>query len=130
MIRLGSLAGYLFDGPRLLIGWTPPDTPAVYAVLYRPDPESRPDRYAVIYVGHSEDLAQEGFPFKHPRAPCWLSRAGSKWRIHIATFQVPGGGPTHREAIANELTAIYEPHCNKQKYDNAWKAEWIGRQMP
>ena len=24
MIRLGSLAGYPFEGPRLLVGWTPP----------------------------------------------------------------------------------------------------------
>ena len=24
MIRLGSLAGYPFEGPRLLAGWTPP----------------------------------------------------------------------------------------------------------
>jgi hypothetical protein len=128
MIRLGSLAGYLFDGPRLLVGWTPPeDTAAVYAVLYRPDPESKPDRYAVIYVGHSEDLAQEGFPFKHPKASCWVARAGTRWQVHIATFEVPGGGPAHRQAITTELTAVYLPHCNTQKYDNAWKDEWIGR---
>jgi hypothetical protein len=127
MIRLGSLAGYLFDGPRLLAGWTAPEAPAVYAVLYRPDPESKPDRYAVIYVGHSENLSAEGFPFKHPRSPCWVSRAGTRWRVHIATFEVPGGGPAHRAAIATELTAIYEPRCNKQKYDNAWKEQWIGR---
>jgi hypothetical protein len=127
MIRLGSLAGYLFDGPRVLAGWTAPPAPAVYAVLYRPDPKSKPDRYAVIFVGHSENLAEEGFPFKHPQAPCWVARAGSKWRVHLATFEVPGGGPAHREAIATELTAIYEPRCNKQKYDNAWKERWIGR---
>ena len=24
MIRLGSLAGYPFEGPRVLAGWTPP----------------------------------------------------------------------------------------------------------
>ena len=28
MIRLGSLAGYPFEGPRLLAGWTPPSSPA------------------------------------------------------------------------------------------------------
>ena len=35
MIRLGSLAGYPFDGPRLLGGWTPPPAAAVYAVMYK-----------------------------------------------------------------------------------------------
>lgn len=126
MIRLGSLAGYLFESPRVLAGWHPLAAPAVYAVLYRPDPESKPDNYAVIFVGHSENLAEEGFPFKHGRAPCWIARAGSKWRVHIATYQVPGG-PAHRETIARELIAIYEPPCNEQRYDNAWRDRWIGR---
>ena len=39
MIRLGSLAGYPFEGPRLLAGWTPPATAAVYVVLCRLDPQ-------------------------------------------------------------------------------------------
>src|SRR5260221_6832147 len=40
---------------------------AVFAILYRPDPDARPGRYAVSYVGHSDDLSAERFPFKHPR---------------------------------------------------------------
>ena len=79
MIRLGTLAGYPFDGPRLLGGWTPPAEAAVYAVAYKHDPER--EQFAVIYVGHSDDLAAERFPFRHPRAACWIRRAGSKWRI-------------------------------------------------
>ena len=42
MIRLGSLAGYPFEGPRVLGGWTPPATAAVYAVVYKPDPDTKP----------------------------------------------------------------------------------------
>ncbi len=66
MIRLGSAAGYPFEGPRLLAGWTPPACAAVFAILYRPEPDARPGRYAVSYVGHSDDLSAERFPFKHP----------------------------------------------------------------
>jgi hypothetical protein len=124
MIRLGSLAGYLFEGPRLLGGWTPPEGPAVYAVLYRPD-ESR-DRYAVSYVDHSDDLSASRLPFKHPRAACWVRRAGSRWKLHIATFEVPGGTRAHREQIARELIAIYRPSCNLQQYDKSWEDRWIG----
>ena len=126
MIRLGSLAGYPFEGPRLLGGWTPPAAPAVYAILYRPEPDTKPDRYAVAYVGHSEDLSTERFPFQHPRAQCWIQRAGGKWGIHIATYQVPGGLPSHRAQIAQELAAIYHPSCNEQHYERAWRDEWIG----
>lgn len=125
MIRLGPAAGYLFESPRVLAGWTPPATAAVYAVLYRQDPKSTPDRYAVIFVGHSGNLAKERFPFRHPRAACWISRAGSKFRLYIATLEV-AGGPAHRETIATELITTYEPPCNRQRFDSTWKPEWIG----
>ena len=126
MIRLGSLAGYPFEGPRLLGGWTAPETAAVYAILYKPDAERKPERYAVSYVGHSENLAVERFPFQHPRAVCWIRRAGSKWKVYICTYEVPGGTTAHREQIARELIAIYRPSCNEQQFDNAWMDHWIG----
>jgi hypothetical protein len=126
MIRLGSLAGYPFEGPRLLAGWTAPPTPAVFAIVYKPEPDARPDRYAVIYVDHSDDLSAERFPFKHPRASCWVRRAGTRFKVYICTYAVPGGGRSHRELIARELTAIYHPRCNSQQYDRSWKDEWIG----
>ena len=126
MIRLGSLAGYLFEGPRLLGGWTPPAAAAVYVILYRPAPDTHPDRYAVSYVDHSDDLATARLPFGHPRAACWIKRAGSKWKLHIATFQAPGGTRAHREQIAKELIAVYRPSCNPQQYDKTWEAHWIG----
>jgi hypothetical protein len=126
VIRLGSLAGYPFEGPRLLAGWTPPSVAAVYAILCQPGPDSRPNRYAVIYVGYSDDLSAERFPFRHPRAQLWERRAGSRWKLYICTYVVPGGGRAHRAQIARELTAIYHPSCNPQQYDQSWKDEWIG----
>jgi hypothetical protein len=126
MIRLGSLAGYPFEGPRLLGGWTPPARPGVYAILYKPGPEAGKERYAVIYVGHSDDLAAERFPFRHPRSPCWIGRAGSKWKVYICTYEVPGGNRPHREQIARELLAVYRPRCNAEQFTHAWKDEWIG----
>ncbi|NBH04283.1 hypothetical protein GTY80_13625 [Amycolatopsis sp. SID8362] len=126
MIRLGSLAGYPFEGPRVLAGWTAPAKAAVYAIMYRPDATAQPGRYAVIYVGHSADLSADGFPFRHPRSACWVRRAGTKWRLYIGTYEVPGGLPSHREQIVQELCAVYHPTCNDRQYDNAWKDEWIG----
>lgn len=125
MIRLGSLAGYPFEGPRALAGWTPPARAAVYAVLARTEP-SKPQEFTVIYVGHSDDLAAEGFPFRHSRSPAWIKRAGNKFNLHICWYEVPGGTRAHREQISRELIAIYDPSCNLEKFDKAWKAEWIG----
>jgi hypothetical protein len=126
MIRLGSLAGYPFEGPRVLAGWTAPALPAVYAIAYKPEPDTKPDGYAVTYVGHSDDLSKEHFPFNHPKAACWVDRAGSRWKVYICTYEVPGGLPSHREQIARELMAVYEPSCNDEHYQQAWKDEWIG----
>ena len=124
MIRLGSLAGYPFEGPRVLAGFTAPAVAAVYAILYLPDPARQ--QYAVTYVGHSEDLSSEPFPFRHPRASCWIERAGSRWKVFIATFEVPGGLASHRELIVQELSAVYQPSCNEQQFDQAWQDHWIG----
>lgn len=126
MIRLGSLAGYPFEGPRVLAGWTPPPVAAVYAIMYQPDPDKKRQDYAVIYVDHSDDLSQEPFPFKHPQAGCWTKRAGDRWKLHICTYEVPGGLRSHREQITHELIAVYKPGCNPEQYDQAWKDEWIG----
>ena len=129
MIRLGSLAGYPFEGPRLLGGWTPPRAPAVYAIAYKPEPEKKPEHYAVIYVGHAGDLSAARFPSRHPRAACWVKRAGSVWKLYVCTYQVPGGTPAHREQIVRELIAVYRPGCNERRYEPAWKDEWIGRDI-
>lgn len=126
MIRLGSLAGYPFEGPRVLAGWTAPEKAAVYAILCRNDPEGKPNDYSVIYVGHSDDLSQERFPLRHRHASAWTKRAGSKWNLHICTYEVPGGMRSHRDQIAQELIAVYKPSCNPEQYDRQWRAEWIG----
>jgi len=126
MIRLGSLAGYPFEGPRVLAGWTPKPVPAVYAIAVKPDPDTKPDTYAVIYVDHSDDLSTERFPFNHRRAASWVRRAGDRWKLYICTYEVPGGLRSHREQITRELMAIYRPSCNTEQYDSSWKDEWIG----
>ena len=81
----------------------------------------------MIYVGHSDDLSAERFPFRHPRAACWVKRAGSKWKLlHLHVRGARAACASHREQIAQELCAVYRPGCNEQQYDRAWKDEWIG----
>jgi hypothetical protein len=124
VIRLGSLAGYPFEGPRLLAGWTAPPCAAVYAVMCKTEPGK--EKYAVIYVDHSDDLSAERFPFKHRRAPDWVKRAGDRYQLYVCTYEVPGGLRSHREQIARELSSIYRPSCNVEQYEQSWRAEWIG----
>jgi len=124
VIRLGSLGGYPFDGPRVLGGWHAPSEPGLFAILTKSDTQSQ--RHEVIYLGHSDDLSEEGLPFSHPFSDQWIERATGKWNLWIATYSIPGGLSSHRERITHELIAIYHPSCNPEQYDRAWKDEWIG----
>ena len=124
MIRLGTLSGYFFEGPRVLAGFTAPARPAVYVVLTRTDPAR--EQYAVIYAGHAEDLSAAGFPFQHKHSQRWVKRAGDRFKLWVAWFEVPGGLPSHREQIVHELLAMYKPSCNDEQYESTWREEWIG----
>ncbi len=127
MIRLGTLAGYSFEGPRVLAGYIPASRAAVYAIVYRPELERRPDDYAVLYVGHTDDLSTEKLPFQHPRARCWLDRVGGdRFKLYVCTLEAPGAVAAHREQIVRELVAIYRPGCNPDQYDQSWEEHWIG----
>ena len=124
MIRLGSLGGYPFEGPRVLGGWSPPAAPGLFAIFTRPDPDGQ--RFEVIYLGHDDDLAASGLPFGHEHAPRWVDRAEGKWNLWITTYDIPGGSPLHRQRITEELMAVYHPSCNAEQYDREWKDSWIG----
>lgn len=124
MIRLGSLGGYPFEGPRVLGGWHAPVGPGIFAILTRPDAEQQ--RFEVIYLGHSDDLSQESLPFDHGHSDRWIKRAGGKWNLWIASYVIPGGLRSHRERITEELVAIYHPSCNSAQFNRTWKDEWIG----
>lgn len=124
MIRLGSLGGYPFDGPRVLGGFIAPDEQGLFAILTRSDPDSQ--RFEVIYLGHADNLATIGLPFDHAHSLRWIARAGGKWNLWIATYAIPGGSQSHRERITEELQAIYHPSCNGEQFDRYWKDEWIG----
>jgi hypothetical protein len=95
--------------------------------MYKPDAGAKPEEYAVLYVGHSDDLSTERFPFDHPAASCWLSRVDNKrFDLYIGICEAPGANARHREQIVRELVAVYKPGCNPDQYDQAWEDHWIG----
>ena len=126
MIRLGSLAGYPFEGPRLLGGWTAPAggrgvrdhvqaRPGGQAGAARGDlrrARRRPDGRAVPVPAPAGALLDQ---------PGRLPLEGLRLHLRGARRQ-----PGHREQIARELIAVYQPGCNDEQYDQAWKDEWIG----
>ena len=111
MIFFGVNKEYAFEGPYTLGGWQPLERPGVYAVMYRQS--GRRERYPVIYVGESGNFAAEGFPFRHPRSPCWMQRVPSRWKLAVAYLILEGSTPSVRSALASSLVDIYNPICNE-----------------
>ncbi len=66
-------------------------------------------------------------PIPAPRAHCWVKRAGSRWKVYVCTYEVPGGSRGHREQITRELTAIYRPRCNDRYGDDQQPQDGGGR---
>ena len=58
--------------------------------------------------------------------PCWIRRAGSKYAVHVAAYEIPGGLEGHRVQVADELVAVYRPQCNAQQLESSWEDHWIG----
>lgn len=125
-IRLGSLAGYSFEGPYTLATWTPPAKPGVYVIMYKPNEKKKPNTHAVIYVGQNMDLSEEGLPKNHPQAHCWAERAGSPWKLYVAYYSFPGSTPRQLISVQTDLIAHYNPYCNEQKFDKGWQDKWVG----
>jgi hypothetical protein len=74
----------------------------VYAVLRRDT-----DGYVVIYVGQTGDLS-ERFEYHH-RAQCFANQG----RTHIGVH--PKSVERDRLIIEQDLIAMYQPPCNRQK---------------
>ena len=126
VIRLGSLAGYPFEGPRVLAGWTPP---AAAAVLRDPRPSrSRCEGRAVRRHLRGSFRGSGGRTLPVQPSPGRLLAATSGRSVQARDLHVRGAGRTalHREQIVRELTAIYRPSCNTEQYDAEWKDQWIG----
>ena len=81
MIRLGSLAGNSFDGPYTLAGWNPIDSPGVYAIMYKQEEDGN---YAVVYVGHTDNLENRVTNHKGPIVPDRLISGYSSTTVNRA----------------------------------------------
>ncbi len=87
VIRLGSLAGYPFEGPRLLGGWTPPAVGRRVRDRLQAGPGNQARAATPSSTsGTRDDLSAERFPFQHP-AGALLGAAGrvemEDLRLHL-----------------------------------------------
>src|SRR3989304_2768594 len=78
---------YLFEGPYRVSTWTPRRRAAIFVVCGPPDLSNR---YPILCVGESENLAERGFPWLHEKSSSWINHAGGKERVYIAFMRTDG----------------------------------------
>jgi hypothetical protein len=80
-----TLGGRQFSGPFLAPLWSPPRAPGLYAVLV---PGWRLLIFHPLYFGHSGDLSSPEVFAANPRYGDWLTVAGTRWNLYIATCEM------------------------------------------
>ncbi len=104
---------YNFQGPYKLNTWEPPRKAGIYAIIHKTDPKNKPRSYTIDYFGESGDLSDRGFPWSHHRKSCFISRAGFKDNVYIATHFMPGSSEQDRQKVERALLKQYNPYCNR-----------------
>ena len=86
-----QLIGKIVGPCRLSDEIDPPDEPGIYAVLHRPDPQNRPDVFAVDYIGQSSRLSSPvGYLALYRQRDILLTRAGSKDSLFVVFYPDAG----------------------------------------
>ena len=102
-----------FSGPEKITNWNPPFRAALYAIMIKPDPVSKPDSFRIIYFGESGNLSERGFYKSHHSYQCWRRQAGTDTGIYIGIHLMPGSSIEQRRVVEQRLIRKYNPSCNK-----------------
>jgi len=101
-----------FEGPYPLTIWDPPNKPAVYAILKKPDPVKKPKSYKLLYIDQSKSLSERGFYKTHPKYETWEKEAITRSNLYIAFYVMPVSLGPERDAVVKILVDQYKPVCN------------------
>jgi hypothetical protein len=102
-----------FDGPYSVSAWEPPYRAAVYAIMMKPDPISKPSTFRMLYFGESSNLSERGFFRSHHKYNCWIQHAGSEDNLYIGTHLMPDSSQEERTRVEQGLISRFDPACNR-----------------
>jgi len=101
-----------FEGPYPITDWKPPYRAAVYAIMMKPDPKSKPRIYRILYFGESSNLSERGFYRSHHKYDCWVRKSGSENNLYIGIYRMPNSTADQRQKVEARLIEQYHPVCN------------------
>lgn len=111
-VSWGRNTRYKFHAGGELRQSTPPAIPAVYAVTYKENPESKPKAHTVLYFGHAENLAEALPSVTEQLEQLWNKHAGNTAELYIFIYPMQGSSPRERQTVHGQLCAEYTPSAN------------------
>lgn len=102
-----------FEEPMLLRGEVPSNEPGVFAVMSKPDPAKKPDKFRVIFFGVSDNFAGT-ITKKHPKYECW--QKNQLHGLYYELYKMGGSTKEQRKQIEDILVQKYDPICNEESY--------------
>ncbi|MFC1540886.1 anti-sigma factor family protein [Candidatus Latescibacterota bacterium] len=108
----GFLSARPVEGPFILGERELPDTPGIFAVLHKPDPENRPDTYIIDYLGDTLDAEIGYASWIELNREHFLVRAGSTDNIYVAVYRMPDSSVSYRLRVAGYFIHKHKPYFN------------------
>jgi len=101
-----------FNGPFSLNYWEPPNKPAIFAIMMKPEPQKSPTSFRILYFGKSFRLSDMRFYLKQKKLKCWTNYSQTTDNLYIAFFEMPKSSMDERENLLTKLINQYKPVCN------------------
>ncbi len=109
-IKIGNVD---FTGPHFLSGCPTGNSSGLYAIMIKPDPNTKPDTYTLIYIGETSNF-ENRLTGSHHRYDCWKRQAGSEDKIFYGLHIMDSSTEQQRLNLETSLIQQYDPICNKQ----------------
>jgi hypothetical protein len=108
----GKNPRYKFISGGELRNCSPPGAPAVFAITYKQNPDTKPKAHTVLYFGHTEDLEKELPSVNEHIYELWNKQAGHSDALYVFMHLMPGTTHRQRENVHWQLVSEYWPAAN------------------
>ena len=111
VISWGRRERVAFSSCGALESWAPPQVPAVYAVTYQRDPQTKPKAHTVLYFGEAESLSAS--QIKSKVSEIWSREGGEMSDLFIFIHPMESSTRVERSRVLQSLIMEYLPQGNR-----------------
>lgn len=110
-VSFGKRERIKFKAEGSLGQWRPASGPAIYAITYKQEPDSRPKSHTVLFFGESDNLADEVARIDQDFGQ-WRQQYAQDAELFVFSCPMPGSSKFERSRIASSLVLEYDPKAN------------------